>query len=463
MLRETWLLPLVLTVACGIAAQAPGNGDRGKERPAAKGPATGAPGSPGKTALPRPERIVLTWASDPARSLAVTWRTAGPVPSPRGMILLASANPNVFKDGQAIRTVPAVTGEVVTDRGARVRYHTVEFTGLEPGAQYAYRVGTDGAWSEWNHCTTASLEPETFQFIYLGDAQNRLDSLWPRAIRTAFRTAPRARFVLYAGDLVNLPRSDLEWEQWFTASGWLHRVMPCVAAAGNHEYSLPEPGEKVGKLTPLWRPQFAFPRNGIEGLEETSYVLDLQGLRLVVLDSNREIEAQAKWLERVLENNPARWTAVTFHHPVYSTARGRDNPGLRKAWAPLFDRHRVDLVLQGHDHSYGRLLARSRDKRIRSRASGTVYVISVSGPKMYPVNPLAAKIMRRTGQDRQLFQVITVEKERLLYRCFTVTGELFDEFTLVKDARGTNRLIERAPATREVDGDATGTGTGTGK
>jgi hypothetical protein len=451
MLRGLWLSTLLLTVAAGIPAQTPKNGSAGREQGSVKSGTTGAAKSPSKKSIPRPKRIILTWSQDPARSQAVTWRTAGPVPSPRGQILVASANPKGFRDPKAIRTVPAVTSEVVTDRGKRVFYHTVEFDGLRPGTQYAYRVGTKGAFSEWNHCTTASLEPKTFQFIYLGDAQNRLDSLWPRAIRTAFRTAPRARFVLYAGDLVNLSESDREWEQWFTASGWLHRVIPCVAAAGNHEYTLPEKGERCGHLTSLWRPQFAFPMNGIEGLEETNYVLDFQGLRVVALDSNRKIEEQAEWLEGVLDRNPARWTAVTFHHPVFSTARGRDNPLLRKTWARLFDRFGVDLVLQGHDHSYGRLLARSRDRRIRSRASGTVYVVSVSGPKMYPVNPVAAKIMQRTGRDRQLFQVITVERDRLQYRCFTVTGELFDEFTLEKNAQGINRLIERVTATREVD------------
>jgi len=453
MLHGFWLLILASTLAAGAPAQATNSGRAGGKQGPARSPTAGAAKSPPKTDLPRPERIILTWSQDPARSLAVSWRTAGPVPSPRGQILVASANPEIFKKPDAFRTVPATISEVDTDRGERVLYHTVEFTGLEPGTQYAYRVGTKGAWSEWNHCTTASLEPKTFQFIYLGDAQNQLDSLWPRAIRTAFRTAPRARFVLHAGDLVNWSRSDREWEQWFTASGWLHRVIPCVAAAGNHEYTLPEKGEKCGHLTPLWRPQFAFPLNGIEGLEETNYVFDFQGLRMVVLDSNRKIEEQARWLERVLGKNPARWTTVTCHHPIYSTARGRDNPELRKSWATLFDRFRVDLVLQGHDHSYGRLLARTRDRRTRSRASGTVYVVSVSGPKMYPVNPVAAKIMQRVGADRQLFQVITVERDRLQYRCFTVTGELFDEFTLEKNAQGFNRLIERVAATREVDGD----------
>ena len=35
------------------------------------------------------------------------------------------------------------------------------------------------------------------------------------------------------------------------------------------------------------------------------------------------------WLERVLADNPHRWTVVTFHHPIYSPAKNRDNKDLR--------------------------------------------------------------------------------------------------------------------------------------
>ena len=60
---------------------------------------------------------------------------------------------------------------------------------------------------------------------------------------------------------------------------------------------------------------------------------------------------QTAWLEKVLADNPNRWTIVEFHQPIFSPAKGRDNPEQRAAWKPLFDRHGVDLVLTGHDHT----------------------------------------------------------------------------------------------------------------
>ena len=45
-----------------------------------------------------------------------------------------------------------------------------------------YRVGDGVNWSEWFHFRTASDRPEPFSFIYFGDAQTDLKSLWSRVI-----------------------------------------------------------------------------------------------------------------------------------------------------------------------------------------------------------------------------------------------------------------------------------------
>jgi hypothetical protein len=97
---------------------------------------------------------------------------------------------------------------------------------------------------------------------------------------------------------------------------------------------------------------------------------------------------------------PQRWTIVTQHHPIFSPANGRDNPELRAAWKPVFDEFKVDLVLTGHDHTYARsgdVAGRGGSKNMPSGynqaydpAIGTVYVVSVSGPKMYNVSTEAS-------------------------------------------------------------------------
>jgi hypothetical protein len=199
-------------------------------------------------------------------------------------------------------------------------------------------------------------------------------------------------------------------------------------------------------LTAHWRAQFTLPENGPPGLEETCYHLDYQGVRLISLNTEERLAEQAAWLEGVLANNPNRWTVVTFHRPVYASGAGRDNPQVRQAWRPVFDRYGVDLVLQGHDHNYARSELMRDDARVGGLSltgrRGTVYVVSVSGAKMYDVIDLSWAARR--GQGNQLYQLVRIDGDRLSYESRTPTGELYDSFELRKV--GPNRetaLIEK--------------------
>jgi 3',5'-cyclic AMP phosphodiesterase CpdA len=183
----------------------------------------------------------------------------------------------------------------------------------------------------------------------------------------------------------------------------------------------------------------------VPGLEETSYFIDLQGVRIVALNSNRQLKEQAEWLDQLLAGNKQTWTIAAFHHPVFSTARGRDNPELRALFQPIFDKHNVDLVLTGHDHSYGRSNLMSGATR---REGGTVYVVSVSGPKMYAVTP--REWMQRKAEDTQLFQIVRIDGGNLVFESRTARGDLYDSFQLRKHAKGGNELINRSPRSPEL-------------
>lgn len=395
-----------------------------------------------------PDRIVLTWTGDPATSQAVTWRTNDVAGDPIAEIAPATAVPTYSSGGginegfaAAAITVPAETTVLHAELGT-ARYHSAEFTELRPETMYAYRVGDGEIWSEWFHFRTASRTPKPTTFVYVGDAQNALKSYWSRLIRQAYTQAPDADFLLHAGDLVNHADSDMEWGEWMYAAGWINGMLPSIATPGNHEYTRDvEDGPR--RLSVHWRPQFALPAHGPKGLEETVYHIDYQGIRIISLNSNERREDQVAWLDSVLTDNPNRWTVLTFHHPVFSAARGRDNESLREHWLPVIDRHQVDLVLQGHDHTYGRTGNVAEGTTVRDADRGTVYVVSVSGPKMY--RSQEHPLMRRLGEDTQLFQVIHVDGGHLTYRAYTAVGELYDAFDLRKQPDGTNRLLELPP------------------
>jgi hypothetical protein len=203
---------------------------------------------------------------------------------------------------------------------------------------------------------------------------------------------------------------------------------------------------KKSRLSQHWRPQFTLPPNGPEGLEETVYYFDFQGVRFISLNSNERQAEQVAWLKKVLDERPASitWTVITFHHPILSTAKGRDNKTLRELWQPIFEEYGIDLVLTGHDHTYGRsgtITAENVPTGVRAYVGGVVYVVSVSGPKMYVLD--RQPWMRRTAQNTQLYQIIHVRRNGVLvYEARTATGELYDSFELHKTPGGRNRFVE---------------------
>jgi hypothetical protein len=403
---------------------------------------------------PMPDRIILTWIQDPTTTQAVTWRSSTDVEQGVAEIAVADAGPHFPKKA---RQVMAKAENLKTDIN-EARFHSAEFTELSPNTKYAYRVGDGLNWSEWFHFTTASDRPEPFSFIYFGDAQNDVRSMWSRVIREAYSDAPKARFMIHAGDLINTAEVDWEWGEWFGAGSWLNAMVPSVPIPGNHEQAKGPDGKRA-RLSHHWRPQFALPTNGPEGLEETCYTLEYQGVRIVGLDSNRRLDDQALWLDKVLAENKCRWVVCTFHHPVFSTGKERDNKELRETWKPILDKHQVDIVLQGHDHTYGRTgletpkVAPQTVGNVptglnkRDDKTGTVYVVSVSGPKQYDLQ--RHEFMKRQAQDTQLYQIIHIDGDTLKYEARTAVGDVYDAFTLQKQNGSINKLTEQIPDSPE--------------
>jgi acid phosphatase type 7 len=396
-----------------------------------------------------PDRVILNITAAPETSFAVNWRTDTTVAASTLQWAIATDGPEFAKqanDKPAYRELL----KVKQDDGTKIvaHYFSAQVDGLTPGQRYVYRVGNANAWSEWYQLRLPDMKNGKVSFLYFGDAQNELKSMWSRVIREALRTAPQVDFMLHAGDLIHNYDNDAEWGEWFYAGNFLHAMIPSLATPGNHEYH-------HGKLSPQWQPQFNLPQNGPRGLKETCYAVNYTDLKVISLDAVQidhvlgRRKRQLEWLDSVLTNDPRKWTVVTLHYPVFSTAEGRDNEKLRERLKPLLDRHHVDLVLQGHDHSYGRGRVGNiaTGAAYSDRTAGTMYVVSVSGPKMYGLsdNPW----MERRAGNTQLFQVIQIQGDTLTYEAFTAAGTLYDAFEIQKTPGKLNTLINKIPPVEE--------------
>lgn len=392
-----------------------------------------------------PDRIVLNVTQDPSTSMAVNWRTSESVDTSFAEIALADADPRFVEHAKKIQ---ATSQKLVFNDTPTAIYHSVIFQNLLPATKYAYRVGQGASWSEWIHFNTAGEISKKFSFIYYGDVQTNIRSLWSRVAREAYAKAPDARLMMYAGDLINKANRDVEWGDWFEAGGFIHSMVPGFPTPGNHDHF--DTPEGINTTSVFWRPQFTLPENGPEGLEETCYYADIQGTRFISLNSDRVevsdeyLEKQRVWLKNILKNNPNRWTCVTFHHPIFSPKSTRDNKRMRETFKPLFDQYKVDLVLQGHDHTYARGMTKIPMSG-KNEVSGTMYVVSVSGPKMTSSNVEKQNWMDRSAVYTQLFHVVTIDKDNLNFKTFTATGELYDAFDLIKQKGQGNKVVDKIP------------------
>jgi len=405
------------------------------------------------TPSPIPDRVMLTVTETPYDSQSVNWRTNARVEKSVAQITEAHGRPGLHLTAQTIEG----THQPIESENGLAHYHTVKFEGLKPDTLYAYRVMGDDTWSEWFQFKTASVDAKPFTFFYFGDAQNSVRSHFSRVIREAFMRNERPAFMLHAGDMVNLRdgNHDDEWGEWFDAGSFLNAMIPSVVVAGNHEFVDRMLGfNRV--LSPQFEPQFTTPNNGPESLAQTVYHTTYQDTLVVVLDSMSALYdddaaiKQAQWLDELLSQSDHEWVIVSHHHPIHSVSAGRDNPKLREYWQPIYERHGVDLVLQGHDHTYGRGQSAPASETNRTIENGPMYVVSVAGPKMYMVADEDNPNMDRMAEELQLYQTIEVSTDRIHFQAWTAAGELYDAFEIQKDDEGNNTVVDLIPLDRPI-------------
>jgi hypothetical protein len=381
---------------------------------------------PGTTA---PDQVVLTWSGDPRVEQTVRWRTAPTVGT--GAVAWAEKSAGQAFDPRAagVRRITARTSRLDTPDIANDpvnHLHQATLAGLQPGTTYVYAVGDGGpgGWSAPAEFTTAPATAAPFTFVYMGDAQNGLES-WGRLVGKAYASHPEAAFYVMAGDLINRGRERDDWDDYFANAGGIFARRPLVPCIGNHETQGGHPS--------LYLRHFALPANGPAGLEPgRAYALRYGNALFVVLDSNLSAEAQAPWLEAQLRDTDATWKFAVYHHPAYASRPGRSYPDVVKHWVPLFDKYHVDLALQGHDHAYLRTYPLKGGARVPTARDGTIYLLTVSGTKFYDQGDHAYTEVGFTKVATYQVLDIRIAGDELRYRSYDVDGRLRDEFLIRK-------------------------------
>ena len=294
-----------------------------------------------------------------------------------------------FRLGTATSTVTARTRlfrASATGLAYDFYQHEAWLEGLSPSTTYTYDVfvaGTDATGSSDTFRTAPRTGSGTVTFVAFGDSgtgstpQRQLAS---RLAADAFDFAVHTGDVVYGISAGTGSAGYRQYDEWFFGiyAQWL-RSRPMFPSIGNHDNEV-----AAGQA---YRDVFLLPVNGASGSypdhAERYYSFDYGPVHVAVLDTEtafldpgRQAD-QLDWLDADLAGTPQPWKVVVFHRPPYSSgaAHGSDL-AVRAAFAPLFERRGVQLVLTGHDHDY------ERSKPLREHAPDgkpVTYIVSGGG------------------------------------------------------------------------------------
>lgn len=251
--------------------------------------------------------------------------------------------------------------------GSSVKEGRIPLFGLTPDTTHCYRIylpadQSTGVYKafEGNFQTFRDEDKPYFSFLALGDSGSGSEEQLQVAEQMA-KYSPD--FVLHLGDIIESGLDTDADEEYFKPYAPLLSRVPFFLTLGNHDYGADykTPAGK-GFLRANFTPFHSVP---LTGLSPHYYYFDIANARFIVLDANdfsgakpapvlKPDSKQYKWLEYVLSRTKKAWKFVAVHAPLYSTGSHAAVEEQVSALEPLFLKHNVDLVLQGHNHNYER-------------------------------------------------------------------------------------------------------------
>lgn len=292
------------------------------------------------------------------------------------------------------------------------QYETV-LSDLEPDTVYEYRVIRKRiSLAKGVHFKTLpAAGAEYTHFISFGDSGTKYEE--PRAVRDRIITRTKAGrhryphdFIAGLGDIAYFTGSYLDFEERFfnqlSARGDLnngkHSILatrPFVPILGNHEYADNDTATPSAFLT-----NFSNPDDPVVLKRdlERYYSFDSGPAHFAVIDSMKFLNDHSPgqremldWLNRDLSSTKQIWKIIFLHHAIFSNGPHGTygdmpiNSRMRQKLSPILQKHKVQLVINGHDHMYQRsiplkvsrngLIIRNRDCSIHVERQGIVYLV----------------------------------------------------------------------------------------
>jgi hypothetical protein len=274
-------------------------------------------------------------------------------------------------------TTDAATGTALTSTNGEAT-----LTGLTADTKYYYRiVGSDGSKSAYYSFRTGAFGNGDYQFLFFGDPQigSSGDPVldgdgWQYTLDQTRIHSPKAELYVSGGDQVNTANNETEWTQFLRPSQL--RSIPWAATIGNHDvsgyayeqhFALPSTIKRDDALYT----NAAKKNPAADAVSGGDYYFTYKGVLFIDLNSNaysaanNSDPAHVQFVKDTIAAQKAadpdiKHVVLVYHHAIYSPAdhaNDTDNIQRRVDFTKAFSDLGVDLVLQGHDHSYSRSYA----------------------------------------------------------------------------------------------------------
>ncbi|MGI8332928.1 fibronectin type III domain-containing protein [Actinomadura scrupuli] len=335
----------------------------------------------------------LAMGADPLRQMRVSWQVAAAVARPRVRLGTDTGYGTVVEAELTPLRARLPDGSVHDQF-----YVRADLEGLRPGTTYHYRVEHDGLEGADATFATAPAGGSAAPFTFTAFGDQGVSEAATAVTAAVVRERPA--FHLLAGD-ISYAETDGKgllaqaykpgrWDRYFQQIDAAASTVPWMVASGNHEMEPVYDGHGYGGL----RRRFALPGNGPPQCPAV-YTFRYSNVGVVSLDANDvtyELAtnrgysegAQTEWLRRALAGLRADpevdFIVVFFHQCAYASCVGHgSDAGVRAAWTALFDEYTVDLVVNGHNHSYERTDPLRAGAPVTSAASGSTVWPAVHG------------------------------------------------------------------------------------
>jgi calcineurin-like phosphoesterase family protein len=296
-----------------------------------------------------------------------------------------------LSDPYSTRILPATTtifSPEQTGLPSAYYQHQADFGGLAPGTEQVYRILMDDeeAFSPAGPLQFRAPAEGPFRFLVFGDSGWGSPS---QAQIAMLMIGERPDLAIVTGDLGypfgTYAYYETNYFDYYTA---LSKSIPFFPCPGNHDY--------YGDALESYVAMNAVPVEGVPEQDRGRYYsFDWGNTHFVSLDSmGCLVEAvqgnglMLDWLEKDLGSTRKFWRVVFFHHPPFAAGPNLNDPKCimaRECIVPLLERHGVQLVFNGHEHSYQRtepLLG----GYIAGPNEGIVYITTGGGGSdLYPV------------------------------------------------------------------------------